>query len=77
MTRSKRKTAICGITAANSEKQDKALSHRKIRRAVKVQVKATEDSLMPLEKQLTNPWSMSKDGKCVFDPLSDPKLMRK
>lgn len=63
MSRSKRKTPICGITTAKSEKSDKAHSHRKVRRAVKIKVAGSEDSLMPLEKQLTNPWSMAKDGK--------------
>lgn len=77
MSRSRMKTPISGMTYARSEKADKALSHRKIRRAVAVEAWNTEDSLMPIERQLTNPWSMAKDGKFWFSPKCFPRLMRK
>lgn len=77
MSRSRKKTSISGMTHARSEKADKTLSHRKVRRAVAVEARNTEDSLMPMERQLTNPWSMAKDGKFWFRPDQYPRLMRK
>lgn len=76
MSRSTRKTPVRGITTADSEKADKAAAHRKIRRAVRVAVKQGTD-LLPHERELSNPWSMDKDGKFRFDPQANPKLMRK
>ena len=52
-------------------------SHRKIRRVVRQIVPVDPDAVLPLEKQLTNPYSMDKDGKARFDPKLSPKLMRK
>lgn len=76
MSGSRRKTPTRGITSAESEKADKAASHRKIRRAVR-QIPPDADTVLPLEKQLTNPYSLAKDGKARFDPVAHPKLMRK
>jgi len=76
MSRSRRKTSIRGIAGADSEKSDKAASHRKVRRAVRVAV-AQDAPLLPQEKELTNPWLMAKDGKAFFDPVACPELMRK
>lgn len=76
MSRSTRKSPVRGITSADSEKADKAAAHRKIRRAVRVAVDRGADFL-PHGRELSNPWSMAKDGKARFDPQADPKLMRK
>lgn len=76
MTRSKRKTPVRGITTAPSEKSDKVVSHRKVRRTVRQNV-ADSDKLLPTEKELTGSHSMAKDGKARFDSKSNPKLMRK
>ncbi|MDQ3287026.1 MAG: hypothetical protein M3Q42_01975 [Pseudomonadota bacterium] len=77
MSRSRRKTPIAGITAAPSEKADKQASHRLLRRQVRPLIEATEGLVLPLERELTNPWSMRKDGKMYFDPEKHPSLMRK
>lgn len=76
MSRSRRKTPIHGMTCAKSEKADKSHSHRKVRRAVRIAVH-TGAPVLPLERELTNPWSMAKDGRSMFDPAAHPKLMRK
>lgn len=76
MSRSRRKTPIHGMTCAKSEKSDKSHSHRKLRRAVRIAVRA-DAPLLPLEKELTNTWSMAKDGKTHFNPAVLPKWMRK
>jgi hypothetical protein len=77
MTRSRRRTPVRGITLSDSEKADKVASHRRIRRAVRQVVAVGPEALLPFEKQLTNPYSMAKDGKRRFDPVKTPKLMRK
>lgn len=77
MARSKRKTPVRAVTTAESEKADKVASHRRIRRAVRQIVPRSADAVLPLEKELTNSDSMSKDGKLRFDPKQSPRLLRK
>jgi len=79
---SKRKTPVCGVTSAASEKADKLAWHRRLRRASRQRiVQAGEDSdataLLPQPKDVSNPWSMSKDGKRRFEPSRVPSKMRK
>ena len=77
MARSKRKTPVIGVTSSASEKADKQLSHRKHRRAVRQAVPIAPEEPLPLEKELTNTVTMSKDGKARFDPAASPELLRK
>lgn len=77
MSRSFRKTPVRGITSAESEKKDKAASHRIHRRTLKQKISDSLETPLPTEQQLTNPWSMSKDGKFRFNPKKHAKLMRK
>ena len=77
MSRSKRKTPVRGITSSDSEKADKAASHRKIRRTIRKIVPVAPEAVLPQEKQLTNPYSMAKDGKARFNPAKSPELLRK
>ena len=77
MARSKRKTPITGITTAVSEKSDKVASHRRIRRVVKQAITPDLETPLPLERELTNTWSMAKDVKTYFDQKAHPRLMRK
>ena len=78
MTRSRRKTPVCGNTTTESEKQDKWLNNRRIRRAVRVAVLVNPlIEVLPDEHELSSPWQMGKDGKSRFDPEEHPELMRK
>lgn len=77
MSRSRRQTPARGITSQESEKQDKAASHRKYRHALKQAIHPELETPLPTERQLTNPWTMAKDGKMRFDTVALPKLMRK
>ena len=78
MARSRRKYPICGITTADSEKQDKRRANRRIRRAVAQRLTADpEAELLPHRRALSNPWTMEKDGKAWFDAVAHPELMRK
>jgi len=76
MSNSRRKTPICGITTADSEKQDKRIANRKLRHAVKITLRKGLEAL-PVMKEVANIWGMDKDGKQRFDPIKHPDLMRK
>lgn len=62
MSRSERHTPISGITTARSEKRDKQRWHRRLRAAVR-EALARGDEVMPVERDVSDPWSMAKDGK--------------
>ena len=77
MSRSKRKTPIMGFTTAKSEKKDKRINNRKLRRKTKVAM-LSEKEILPIMKEVSDPWMMQKDGKQKFDPnLHGGKWMRK
>ncbi len=78
MSRSRKKTPIGGITTARSERQDKRLANRKVRRHVRVALVAHSDrDVLPDLRQISNVWTMAKDGKRYFDQHRYPKEMRK
>jgi hypothetical protein len=78
MSRSKRRTPVCGMTGAASEKQDKRLYNRRYRRVCK-QVIHTDPARepLPLLREYSNPGAMAKDGKFRFNPRDRPELLRK
>ena len=75
MSRSRRKTPICGIAVADSDKDYKAAEHRRERRAVRIAIEAGDD--IPAAKAYGNPWDSPKDGKKFFDAENHPSIMRK
>jgi len=73
MSRSYKKTPAGGITKAESEKEDKELWHRKWRRTTKSMLhNVDEDDVYPEEKDVSNPWAMSKDGRQYWDAHENP-----
>ena len=63
MSRSFKKSPVVSITTSKSEKYDKQLYNRKLRKSIKSSLaKEDYDNLKDL-KDVSNPWSMSKDGK--------------
>jgi hypothetical protein len=62
MSRSRRKTPIFGITGACSEKQDKRLANRVLRRKFKESVNA-ENEVHPAIDEVSDVWSFDKDGR--------------
>ena len=78
MSRSRRETPIAGFSFADPEKQEKRQANRRIRHSVR-RVLRTEPSteVLPHNRELSNEWTMSKDGKRWFDAAQDPKSMRK
>ena len=63
MSRSRKKTPIHGITGADSEKQDKRIANRKLRRIVKAALKDGEEDVDLNIRDVSNVWDFSKDGK--------------
>lgn len=82
MSQSRKKTPVSGNTTARSEKQDKRLANRRLRRNTK-QVLVVNgkggpefDPTLPLLREVSNVWSFDKDGRhWMRDPK--PKDMRK
>jgi len=77
MSRSKKQSPVKGVSTASSDKADKVASHRKHRRVVKQLVSSGPVEIVPLERELTNSYVLSKDGKVRFNPQEQPKLLRK
>ena len=71
MSRSKRKTPITGITTASSEKKEKRLANRKLRRVTNEMIRRgslEDDLILPEIRDVSNVWLMEKDGKMWHDP---------
>lgn len=78
MARSRRKRPICGITTSDTEKEDKRIANRKLRRKVKQRLATeAEPETLPHVREVSDPWAMDKDGKQPFNPEKYPELMRK
>lgn len=78
MSRSRRKRPFSGITTSDTEKQDKRIANRKLRRKVKVRLATDpEPDVLPHVREVSDPWGMAKDGKMRFDPERHPGLLRK
>ncbi|WP_342077547.1 hypothetical protein [Yoonia sp. SS1-5] len=75
MARSYRKTPICGMTKAASDKALKKAEHKRARRALNACDLEFDDA--PADKLFGNPWDAPKDGKQWIDPARFPEIMRK
>jgi hypothetical protein len=76
MSRSKKKTPICGIAANNSEKEDKRRVNRKFRHKERIAINKDKDPPEDLD-EIETEWEFNKDGRQYFDPDKFPELMRK
>ena len=77
MSRSRKKTPVAGLTAAESEKQDKRRANRRLRRQVRAILPVEPDAVLPALREVSCVWAFDKDGKRRFDPRSHPDRMRK
>ena len=77
MARSRRSTPCCGITTSESEKSEKQNNNRRLRRKVKTVIESNDLECIPEIREVSNEWSMSKDGRKRFDPEKFPELLRK
>jgi hypothetical protein len=78
MSRSRRKHSIIGIASCISEKREKRNANRSERKRVRATLtrQSTAD-LLPHKREVSDVWSMPKDGKWRFNAKKHPKLMRK
>ena len=70
MSRSYKKVPVAGHTGADSEKYDKKIWHRRFRHKTRDILRSLhndpdmiDDTIMPVEEDVSSTWSMSKDGK--------------
>lgn len=70
MSRSFRKTPICGNACASSEKDDKRRANRSLRHHVKQLLHVDpETEVLPTIDEISNLWDMAKDGKQWFGDM--------
>ena len=78
MSRSRRKHPIKGL-AGRSDKKDKRLANRRLRRLTKICLSSSDlqqdFTVLPVMREVSDPWDFSKDGKIRIDSTS--KWMRK
>lgn len=78
MAHSRRKTPLCGVTTAESEKDDKRFYNRVLRRKNRQLLKtdASPERLKQV-KEAMDARKMAKDGKISIDLTNFPWMMRK
>lgn len=78
MSRSFRKNPFIGITTSSSEKQEKKQANRRLRHTVRQRLGEDSDNAgLPVLRDVSSRWWMSKDGKFRFCISDCPWLMRK
>jgi hypothetical protein len=78
MSRSYRKTPICGITNATSEKEDKRINHGMFRSRERDAIRNGDYENCPKTmNEVRDLWAMDKDGKCYVGNLKSDPLFRK
>ena len=78
MSRSRKKNPISGITTSRSEKDEKRIINRALRRKTRTMLKEIDDPdgdfhLPSNPDEYMNVWTMSKDGKKRHDKVEAPK----
>ena len=78
MSHSRRHTPASGVSTANSDRKGKERASRVERRKVNETLHQNSTAeVLPHKRELSDPWTMPKDGKVRFDPAKHPKSMRK
>lgn len=78
MSRSYRKHDWHGITGSASEKKDKRMANRTLRHHVKRMIHSDPETerALPVMREVSNVWCMSKDGKHYFGGLLSENTRR-
>lgn len=71
MSNSYRKNPVTGTTTSTSEKEDKRLANRRLRRVNKARVKLGLEALTL--KEISDVWDFNKDGKSRFDWMKNER----
>jgi hypothetical protein len=75
MARSRRRTPIFGITTSDSEKRDKRLANRRLRRKVRLSI-ARGDEALPVLREVSDVWGFDKDGKRFWAEAGERDLRK-
>jgi hypothetical protein len=75
MSRSKRKHKIFPITIARSEKDNKQIANRKLRRKTREKIKNQEENL-PTIREISDIYNWNKDGH-MYNPNATKRELRK
>jgi hypothetical protein len=76
MSRSRRKTPAGGAFSQLSEKAGKRLANRILRRKLRT-LDIRSSQLLPLLREVSDAWSMVKEGRRYWGHGAEPRLMRK
>ena len=77
MSHSMKKTPVVG-NASHSEKEDKRIANRKMRRIVRTKLHTGREELPVSMKEVSDIWTMAKDGKSwMSSHEAREKYMRK
>ena len=76
MSRSRRKTPICGFASAESEKRDKQRWHSKMRSKERSRLRSDPEGLPVIRNEVSSVAMMDKDGK-HYMRRPEPRWMRK
>lgn len=72
MGKSRRKTKIFGWTCSDSEKRDKVIHHKKMRRRVKDQIQKGEfEEPFPVDNEVSDVYTWDKDGRQFWKDATD------
>lgn len=72
MSRSYKKTPICGNAISVSDKKGKQIANRKFRCAERTLINSSRFDDLPINmNQVYNVWSLPKDGKRYFGRMKD------
>ena len=79
MSRSYKKNSITGNSGSSSEKKDKQLCNKKLRRKIKqiMNKEEVDDWLFPIPNEIQDTWLMPKERKSYFDDKQYHELLRK
>ena len=76
MTRSRKKTPICGHTCRESEKKDKRYANRAFRKRTHDAIASGNEPPRDIA-EVSEVWTFAKDGKQYLDPEQFPGVIRK
>ena len=82
MSRSRRKSHIVGHTKQRSERDDKQLWHQRWRTHERTALSAASPDVLEahqavMRNQVSNPWTMAKDGRSWWSPERRTDLARR
>lgn len=76
MSRSRKKSKILGFATSDSEAADKRIWHKRMRAAERDRLITDPESEPTHQNDVSNPWSMAKDGKHYWSEMPEDQLRK-